>query len=64
MEKIWESIEQDFMEYGRSLNSLSQFNYLGRILIASDNYWPVVVRNLRKAQKKGYQMTSILGREG
>ena len=40
------------------------FKYLDRIIMYLDDDWPTVVRNLRKAQKKWYQLTRILVREG
>ena len=49
---IQEITEREFRSYDRSLNSVPSFKYLGRILTYSDNDWPVVVRNLRKAHKK------------
>ena len=50
--------------YGRPPAPISYFKYLGRILSASENNWPAVVRNLRQAQKNWERMTHVLGREG
>ena len=35
--------EADFTAYGISLTPLNSFRYLGRILLADDDYWPAVV---------------------
>ena len=40
------------------------FKYLGRILTATDDEWPVVVENLSKSRKKLAQLSQILGYEG
>ena len=40
----------DFQAYGRPLDLVPEFKYLGRMLTASDNNWTVVVVNLRKAR--------------
>ena len=50
--------------YGFPLAPLSSFKYLGRILSASDDYWPVVVQNLRQVCKKWVRLMWMLGREG
>ena len=44
--------------------AVSEFNYLGRVLTASDDDWPAVVGNLRKARKRWAVMLRILGQEG
>ena len=62
VEDIRESTEQYLRSYGRPLNLVPSFKYIGRIIKNLENDWPVVVRNLRKAHKKWAQMTSILGR--
>ena len=41
-----------FEEYGRHLVAASEFKYLGRVLKASDDNWPTVVKILRKARKR------------
>ena len=40
------------------------FKYLGRVLLASDNDWPAVIRNLTKARAVWRRMARILIREG
>ena len=39
-----------FQAYGRPLETVTEFKYLGWVLTASDENWPVVVTNIRKAQ--------------
>ena len=51
-----------FEAYGRPLNMSKLFKYLGNILTSSDNDYPAVVENLRKAQKRWAQLSRILGR--
>ena len=52
-----------FQAYERSLVAVVEFNYIGRLMIALDDYWPVVVGNLRKVQKQWVGMLKILGWE-
>ena len=59
----WRSTVVDFQAYRRPLVEVSEFKYLGRVLTASDDNWPVVVGNLRKAQKQWAWMSRILGWE-
>ena len=46
------------------METVPEFKYLGRVLIASYNNWPEVVANMRKAQRQWARISSILGREG
>ena len=43
---------------------VTSFKYLGRVILATDNDWPVVVRNLSQAKKVWSRMSRILNREG
>ena len=38
--------------YGLPIALISSFKYLGRVLTVSDNYWTVVIANLRKTHHK------------
>ena len=38
-----------FEAYGKPLEMVTEFKYLGRVLTASDDYWLAVVANLRNA---------------
>ena len=49
-----------FTAYGIPLTPVSCFKYLGRILMASDDDWPAVVRN---ARRKWEGRTSVIGRK-
>ena len=48
-----ENSEQAFEAYRALIELVSEFKYLGRILTATDDDWPAVVRNLRKARRSG-----------
>ena len=50
-EKMRESTAQAFQAYGRPLDIALYFKYLGCIMMASDDDWPALVGNLRKARK-------------
>ena len=50
--------------YGFPLVTVPSLKYLGRILSVSEYYWPEVVHNLRKAQKKWVWLSRVLVREG
>ena len=56
--------ERAFNAYGRRLNSVKEFRYLGRVLTATDDDWPVVARNLHRARATWGRLARILGREG
>ena len=59
--EVWESTEWGLQEYDLPLTSVLSFNYLGRGFMASENYWPAVVSNLRKARNNWVRLMSILG---
>ena len=40
------------------------FKYLGRVITAGDDDWPVLVGNLQKARKSWGRLSRILSREG
>ena len=52
-----------FQAYGRPLEAVASFKYLGRVLTASDYDWTAVVSNLRKARRKWARFSRILVRE-
>ena len=64
VEEMQEITERDFRSYGRSINLVPLFKYLGINITASENDWTVVGRNLRKTQKNWAWLKSILGWEG
>ena len=59
-----ENSEQAFEAYGAPIESVSEFKYLGRILTATDDDWPAVVGNLRKARRSLGRLARVLSREG
>ena len=62
--ELRESTERDFEAYGKSLENVSAFKYLGRVMMAVDNDWPAVAGNLFKARKSWGDLLRILCREG
>ena len=56
--------ERAFEAYGRRINSVQDFRYLGRVLTATDDDWQAVARNLYRARATWGRMARILGREG
>ena len=51
------------MEYGTPLTAVSWFWYLGITLSSSEDNWPVVERNLQRAQGKWGGLAKMLVRE-
>ena len=56
--------DREFSAYGRPLDMVTSFQYLGRVISGADNNWPVVVRNLSWARAVWKRTTRILIREG
>ena len=54
----------DFQAYGRPLETMWEFKYLGRMLKALDDDWPAVAVNMSKAWRRWEWISRILGREG
>ena len=46
-----ENSESYLKAYGRTLETVTSFKYLGWVLTAGYDDWPVVVVNLKKARK-------------
>ena len=55
---------RDFSAYGHPLEMVTSFTYLGQVISAADDDWPVVVKNLSRARKVWSRMSRILSREG
>ena len=53
-----------FEFYGKQIQSVPSFQYLGRTLTAGDDDWPAVAGNLGKARKIWGGLQRILSREG
>ena len=62
--EMQENSERAFHAYGRPMEAVSKFRYLGWLLTATDDDWPEVARNIRKAQVSWRRLARVLGREG
>ena len=56
--------ERAFHAYGKRMQSVTEFRYLGRILTSTDDDWPAVARNLWKVRVTWGRLARILVREG
>ena len=59
-----ENSERAFKAYGEPMEAVSEFRYLGRLLTATDDDWPEVAGNIKKAPRSWGRMARVLGREG
>ena len=62
--EIQESTEMAFEVYGKQLQTVPIFKYMGRILAVGDDDWPTVAGNLGKARESWGRLQRILSREG
>ena len=46
------------------MEAVTEFRYLGRLLTATDDDWPAVAGNIKKARRSWGWMAQVLGREG
>ena len=53
-----------FSAYGRPLEMVTSFKYLGRVILEMEDNWPEVVRKLAQAKTVWSRMLRILSREG
>ena len=58
-----ENAERAFHAYGKPMEAVSEFRYLGRLLTATDDDWPAVAGNIRKARLSWGRLSRVLGRE-
>ena len=56
--------EKAFHAYGTKMRAVTEFKYLGRFLTNTDDDWPAVAGNIRKARASWGRLARILGREG
>ena len=56
--------ERAFHAYGKPMEAVSEFRYLRRLLTVTDDDWPAVARNIRKARVSWGRLARVLGREG
>ena len=59
-----ENSERAFKACGEPIEAVSEFKYLGRILMATANDWPAVAGNLNKAWRRWGRLARVLRREG
>ena len=62
--ELRDSTEMDFEAYGKPLETVSTFKYLGRVMTAGDDDWTEVAGNLLKVRKSWGRLSRILSREG
>ena len=53
-----------FEAYGKQLESVPRFTYMGRVMTAGGDDWPSVAGNLSKARRSWGRLQRILSREG
>ena len=57
-------MEKAFHAYGTKIRAVTEIKYLGRVMKNTDNDWPAVAGNIRKARESWGRLARILGREG
>ena len=62
--ELRDSMERAFEAYGKPLETVATFKYLGRLMTAGDDKWPAVAGNLVKSRKIWGRLSRILSREG
>ena len=62
--ELRDDTERAFEAYGKPLDTVSTFKYLGRVMTAGDDDWPEVAGNLVKERKIWRRLLRILSREG
>ena len=55
---------RDLSAYGRPLEMVTYFKYLGQVILARVDNWTALVRNLAQAKTVWSRMSCILSREG
>ena len=62
--ELRESTDRVFEAYGKPLENVANFKYLGRAMTAGDDDWPAVTGNLSKERKSWGRLSRILCWEG
>ena len=62
--ELRDSTERAFEAYGKPLETVSAFKYLGWVMTTVDNAWPAVAGNLVTAQRSWGRMSRVISREG
>ena len=56
--------ERELHAYWKQMMAVTEFRYLGRVLTATDDDWPAVADNIRKARANWGMLARILRQEG
>ena len=56
-----ENSERAFHAYGKQMKAVTEFRYFGRLIIATDDEWPAVAGNIRKARVSWVRLARVLG---
>ena len=64
VEEEREVTASSFRDYGRPLEMVTSFKYLGQVILVTEAYWPALLGNLTRANKACSRMSRILSREG
>ena len=59
-----EITERDFQAYGKPLENMTAFRYIGQVMTSGDYDWPAVVGNLQRVRNSWGRLSQILSREG
>ena len=62
--ELRDSTERAFETYGKPIETVTKFKYLGRVMTAGDDDWPAVAGKTVKAWKSWGRITKIFSREG
>ena len=57
-----ENLERAFHAYGKRMEAVLEFRYLGRLRTATDNDWLAVAGNIKKAQGSWGRLARVLRR--
>ena len=57
-------MDRAFRAYGQPMEAVLDFQYLGRLLTATDNDWPALAGNIKKARRIWVRLARVLVREG
>ena len=59
-----ENLERAFSAYGQPMETVAECRYLGLLLTTTDNNWPAVAGNIKKARRSWGRLDRVLDREG
>ena len=57
-------MERAFHAYGKPMEAVLEFRYLRWLLTATDDDWPAVAGNIKKARRIWRRLARVLGRKG